>query len=26
MSAGYRREGVCVEVPWAINPFRGDKF
>lgn len=26
MSAGYRREGVCVEVRWAINPFRGDKF
>jgi hypothetical protein len=22
----HRREGVCVEVRWAINPFRGDKF
>jgi hypothetical protein len=26
VSAGYRREGVLCVVPWAINPFRGDKF
>jgi hypothetical protein len=26
MSAGPRRAGLLVEVRWAINPFRGDKF
>jgi hypothetical protein len=26
MSGGHRKEGVLVIVPWAINPFRGDKF
>jgi hypothetical protein len=26
VSAGYRKDGVLVVVPWAINPFRGDKF
>jgi hypothetical protein len=26
VSAGYRKEGVLCVVPWAINPFRGDKF
>jgi hypothetical protein len=26
MSAGDRRDGVLCVVPWAINPFRGDKF
>ncbi len=26
MSAGYRKDGVLCVVPWAINPFRGDKF
>lgn len=22
----YRKDGVLVEIRWAINPFRGDKF
>ena len=22
----YRKEGLLVEVRWAINPFRGDRF
>ena len=26
MSAGDRKDGVLCVVPWAINPFRGDKF
>jgi hypothetical protein len=26
VSAGYRKDGVLCVVPWAINPFRGDKF
>ena len=26
MSADYRKPGVLCVVPWAINPFRGDKF
>jgi len=26
MTTGHRKDGVLCVVPWAINPFRGDKF
>jgi len=26
MTTGYRKDGLLCVVPWAINPFRGDRF